>query len=186
MRPEESFDIISRMISDTRRSVLQQAYVPFLTWGGITIVVAILVYVLHKTINNPYCNLCWILIPVLGYPLTMIYRPRTKLIKTGITTSLRSIWVMLTVLLVVFSLTAMFFISFNILFFILLILSIGSYVSGAVISYPFLTYSSVGGFLFCAVLLFITGLNQIPVFAMAIITMMIIPGLKMKQDLKNL
>ncbi len=172
-------------MTDTRRSVLEHAHVPFLTWGGVTVIVALLVYALLKLTHNPYYNLGWYLIPVFGVPLTMIYRPRTKLIRTGITTSLRSIWWMLTVLLVCFSVTS-FFIPFNVLFFILLLLSIGSFVSGAVISYPFLTYSSVAGFVFCGGLLLISGLNQIPVFAVAIMAMMIIPGLKMKQDLKKL
>ncbi|MBD5356792.1 MAG: hypothetical protein HDR88_07290 [Bacteroides sp.] len=185
MRPEESIDIISRMVSDTRRSVLRHAYIPFLIWGGVTVFVSLLIYALLVITGNPYSNLCWYFIPIVGFPMTMVYRPRTKLIRTGIATSLRSIWYMLTVLLVCFSL-ASFFISFNILFFILLLLSIGSYVSGAVISYPFLTYSSVAGFIFSVGLLVISGVNQIPVFAAAIVVMMIMPGLKMKQDLRNL
>lgn len=185
MNPEESLDIISRMVSDTRRSVLQQACVPFLTWGSATIVAGILVYSLIKMTGDNRCFFCWYLIPVLGLPLTRLFMPHTKMIRTGMATSLQSIWLMLTVLLLSFSLTS-FFIKFNVLFFILLLLSIGSYVTGAVISYRFLMLSSVAGFIVSALLLVISGINQIPVFVAAIAVMMIVPGLKMKQDLKRL
>lgn len=185
MEPKESLEIIGKMVTDTRRSVLQQSYVPFLTWGSATIVVAMIVYAMLKTTGSYYCYFLWYLIPLVGLPLTQYFKPDTKLIKTGITNSLRSIWLMFAVLLICFS-VASFFVSFNILFFILLLLSIGSYVSGAVISYSFLKYSSIPGFLISALLLLISGLNRIPVFAAAIAIIMIIPGLKMKQDLQSL
>lgn len=185
MKPEESLDIIGRMISDTRRSVLEQSYVPFLTWGATTVAVALLVYLLKTVAGNENCYFYWFLIPVIGIPLTKMFSPRSKLIKTGISTSLRSIWWMLSVLLITFS-VASFFFQINTLFFILLLLSIGSFVSGAVIGYPFLKYSSMPGFITCVIMCFITGTDQIPVFAAAIAVMMIVPGFKMRHDLKSL
>ena len=104
------------------------------------------------------------------------------MVKSGISSSLQSIWWMLTILLLCFSVTS-FLLPFNVLFFILLLLSIGSFVTGAVIAYPFLQYSSVAGFIVSFLLLLISGLNQIPVFAAAVAVMMIVPGIKMKQDL---
>lgn len=185
MKPEESIDIISKMISDTRSSVLKHAYVPFLTWGGTTVVVALLVYFLKMAYGSPLIYLCWFLIPVVGLPLTRLCRPRTKLLRTGITVSLQSIWCMLTVLLISFSVTS-FVLPFNILFFILLILSIGSFVTGAILSYPFLKFSSIPGFIVSVLMLLIPGDAQIPIFAAAIAVMMVIPGYKMKQDYNNL
>lgn len=185
MKPEESLDIIGKMVSDTRRSVLQQSYVPFLIWGITTVVVSLLVYFLMKSTGDYRCYYCWYLILLIGLPLVKIFQPPTKLARTGITTSLRSIWLMFMVLLICFSTTS-FFVEFNTLFFILLLLSIGSFVSGAIIAYPFLKYSSLPGFVAAASLLVITGLNQIPIFAAAIAVMMIVPGLKMRRDLKNL
>ncbi len=185
MKPEESLDIISRMVSDTRRSVLQQAYIPFLIWGITTVVVSLLVYFLVRFTDDYRCFYCWYLILLVGLPLVKIFSPRTKLVRTGISLSLRSIWLMMSVLLICFSVSS-FFVEFNILFFISLLLSMGSYISGAIISYPFLMYSSLPGFLAAALMLVISGLNQIPLFAAAIAVMMIVPGFKMKQDLKNL
>lgn len=185
MNPEESIDIINRMVSDTRRSVLQQSYVPFLTWGGTSVFVSLLVYFLVKYTGDPDCYFLWYLLPVIGTISTRIMKPRTSLIRTGITTSLRSIWWMLAIVMVCFS-VASFLVMFNVLFLILLVLSIGSFVSGAVIAYPFLKYSSIAGFAASALLLVVTGPDQIPIFAATMAVMMIIPGFKMKQDLNNL
>lgn len=185
MDPKDSLNIIGRMMSDTRRSVLLHSYIPFLIWGWCTVAISLLVYFVVKFTGNTYGNLLWYILPVLGILLTRLFRPRQKLIKTGISASLKSIWRMLTVLLICFSVTS-FFIPFNVLFFILLLLSIGSYVTGAVISYPFLQYSSVAGFIVSFLLLVIPGLNKIPVFAAAVAVMMIVPGVKMKQDIDKL
>ncbi|MDE6795737.1 MAG: hypothetical protein K2J63_10610, partial [Muribaculaceae bacterium] len=68
MKPEESIDIISKMVSDTRNSVLKNAYVPFLTWGGTTVVVAMLIYFLRMAYDSSLIYLCWFLIPVIGIP----------------------------------------------------------------------------------------------------------------------
>ena len=185
MNPEESLDIITRMVSDTRRSILQQSYVPFLTWGIVTIVVGMLVYFLVKSTGDFRCYYCWFLLPMIGVPVTKKFQSSTSLPRTGITTSLKSIWAMLTVLLVTFS-VASFFMSFNIMFFILLLLSIGSYVTGAIISYPFLKYSSIVGFVGSLILMiFVWGVDQLPIFSAAVSAMMIIPGIKMKRDLIN-
>lgn len=184
MKPDESLDIIARMVSDTRRSVLRQSYIPFIVWGVTTVAVSILVYFLCLA-QYRYCHFYWFLIPLIGYPAVIVMHPRTRLIQTGMSASLKSIWLMLAILLVSFSI-ASFFVRFNVLFFILMLLSIGSFVSGAIISYRFLKYSSIPGFIACVVLLLVSGVVQIPIFAAAIAVMMIVPGIKMKQDLKNI
>lgn len=185
MKPEESIDIIGKMMSETRKSVLRLCYVPFLTWGGATLVVSMSVYILLLSYNNYLINLCWFLIPILGFILTQIFKPHGKPVKTGITVALQSIWCMLGILMIIFSISA-FLIEFNILFFILLFLSIGSFVSGAVISYPFMKYSSLPGFIMSVVMLMLPYYTQIPLFAAAIAIMMIVPGYRMKQDLNIL
>ncbi len=45
VRPDESRDIIARMLSQTRRSVLGGAYLPFLVRGWVTVAVGVAVYV---------------------------------------------------------------------------------------------------------------------------------------------
>lgn len=184
MRPEDSLDIIGQMMSDTRRSVLLHSYMPLLVWGWATVVVSLIVFITIKLTDNPSAYLCWYLIPVLGLPFIKWLQPREPQLKTGISIALQSIWTMLIALIVCFSITS-YLIAYNVLFIILLLLSIGSFVTGALIKYPFLKYSSYAGYALSASMWFVFGPSQALLFAVAICIMMIIPGYKIKADLNQ-
>ncbi len=184
MRPEDSLDIIADMMSQTRRSVLQDSYAPFLIWGWATVAIGLSVYLLVTLLHNPGFYLLWFMLPVIGVTGMKIRKRQHKSdVKATLTSPLASIWKMFLVLLICFSVGS-FLISYNVLFFILLILSIGCYVTGASIKYPLLQYSSIIGFIVDASLWIVTGPLQIILFLIAIIAMMIIPGYKMKEDLR--
>ena len=185
MRPEDSLDIIAEMMSKTRKSVLQDSYAPFLIWGWATVAVGLTVYLSVTMLGNYNFYMLWFLLPVIGISGVKFHRQHHKNeVKTTLTSSLGSIWRMFTVLLVCFSVYS-FFVPFNVLFFILLILSIGCYVTGASIKYPLLQYSSIIGFIVDASLWAVNGPTQIILFLIAIVAMMIIPGYKMKEDLRH-
>ena len=185
MRPEDSLDIIANMMSQTRRNVIQGSYWPFLLWGWSSVVVGLATYVAVSLTADPRAYLLWLFLPVIGCTgLACHINRRQPSVRTSISTSLHSIWKMLTIVLVCFSVTS-YLVHFNVLFFILLILSVGCYVTGAIIAYPLLRNASVAGFLIAASLWFVGGPKQILVFLIAIVAMMIIPGYIMKQDLRN-
>ena len=92
---------------------------------------------------------------------------------------------MFTVLIVVFSISS-FVIPFNALAVILLILAIGSFITGELIRYPFLKYSSIPGFILAATMWALPGLTEIPVFGIAMLIMMVLPAYKIKQELRRL
>jgi len=184
MSPKESFHIIAKMMNDTRHNVMRGAVAPLLAWGWASFAVSITVWVgLWLTCNNKW-NFAWFLIPLIGMPLLRRLKPAEQGVSTAISASLVVIWKMLTVLIVAFSVTS-FFVRYNVLSFILLILAIGSFITGELIRYPFLKYSSVAGFILAASMWWITGLNQIPVFAMAMLIMMIIPAYRIRHELKT-
>lgn len=185
MRPEYSLDIIAAMMSQTRRNVLRDSSTPFLVWGWTTVVVGIMVYVSISLTGNPQSYLMWFLLPAIGMVIMAFKRRKQDAgSRTVLDRPLNSIWTMLTVVLVCFSVSS-YFISFNVLFFILLVLSIGCFVTGAIIKYPLLRWASVIGFAVDASLLMVSNPKQILLFVLAIAGMMILPGYKMKQDLKN-
>lgn len=182
MTPEDSLDIIGRFMSQTRRSVLRGSYMPFLVWGWTTVAVALTVYVAMRLGDDRRLYLIWFAIPLIGTPLVMKLQPRQGEVRTSVAKSLNSIWMMLTVLLVGFSAVS-FFVPYNVLFAVLMLLSVGCYVTGVLISYPVLQGSSYVGFVSAVLLWLIGGLTQILVFAAAIAVMMIIPGYMMKKSL---
>lgn len=170
------------MMSDTRLNVMRGAISPLLAWGWTSFAVSLLVWAGLRFTGNDLWNFAWFLIPLAGSPLLRWMRPSDRGITTAISRSLGVIWKMLTVLIVMFAFIS-FFISYNVLAVILLILAIGSFITGELIRYPFLKYSSVSGFILSASMWWIIGLPQILIFAISMVTMMIIPAYKIKQEL---
>jgi len=184
MYPKESLDIIAKMMNDTRNNVMRGAVIPLLAWGWTSFVVSLLVWAGLWITENDNWNFAWSLIPLIGMPILRRLQPEDRGVSTAISNSLVVIWKMLTVLIVVFSITS-FFVRYNVLSFILLILAIGSFITGELIRYPFLKYSSVSGFILAASMWWVTGLPQILIFAISMVTMMIIPAYKIKQVLQK-
>lgn len=184
MSPEDSLNIISRMMLQTRKNVLRSAYYPFLAWGWTTVLTAIAAYALHTLTDGRLCDLIWFAIPIVGTAVVKMSGPREKLVRTSLNSMLNQIWAMFTVLLVVISLLS-FFVEFEVFCMILLILSIASFTTGAIIKYPLLEYGSLVGFLLIPAIWAVDIRRQILIFAIAIMLMMILPGYKMKQDLRH-
>lgn len=183
MYPKESLEIISKMMNDTRLSVMHNAVAPLLAWGWASFAVSILVWVALVLTGNYNWNFAWFLIPAIGLPLLRWWKPVERGVETAISSSLVVIWKMLAVLIAVFSVTS-FLVSYNVLSVILLLLAIGSFITGELIRYPFLKYSSVPGFVLAASMWWITGLSQIPVFAAAMLVMMIVPAYRIRHELQ--
>lgn len=184
MYPKESLEIISKMMNDTRLNVMRNAYMPLLVWGWVSFGVSLIVYLGHTLTGNPDWDFAWFLIPIAGAPIVRYNRPADKGISTAISGSMKAIWKMFTILIVAFSI-ASFAIRFNVLAVILLILAIGSFITGELIRYPFLKYSSIPGFILAATLWAIPGLTEIPVFGIAMLIMMVLPAYKIKQELRK-
>lgn len=184
MYPKESLDIIAKMMNDTRNNVMRSAVAPLLAWGWASFAVSLIVWVGLILTYNYNWNFAWFMIPVIGMPLLRWLKPVQQMEATAVSGSLVVIWKMLTVLIVIFSVTS-FIVTYNVLSVILLILAIGSFITGELIRYSFLKYSSVSGFILAASLWWISGFAQIPVFAAAMLLMMIIPAYRIKQELKQ-
>lgn len=184
MYPKESLEIIGKMMNDTRHNVMLDSRLPLLIWGWVSFAVSILIYIALKFTGDFRWNFAWLLILLIGLPLVKRFKSKEPIVITAISKSLVVIWKMLTRLIVCFSVLA-FFIPFNVLGMILLILAIGSFITGELIRYSYLKYSSIPGFIMAALLWWLTSIEQILIFAAAMLIMMVLPAYKMKQDLSN-
>lgn len=171
-------------MNDTRRNVMLGSRIPLLVWGWTTFAVSFSVYIGLQFSGNADWNYAWFLILAIGWPLVKSLKPKHTIVNTAISQSLVVIWRMLAVVTVAISLSS-FMVMFNVLAIILLILAMGAFITGELIRYPFLKYSSIAGFVLSISMWWITGLMQIPVFAMAMLLMMIIPAYRMKYDITN-
>lgn len=82
---QQSMELISRMIQNTRVRLERNAGRPFLIWGYTTVGIALLNYWFKVSGANPTWSLTWFLIPVIGYLLTLLFpdkkstEPRTEI-----------------------------------------------------------------------------------------------------------
>lgn len=187
---KESLELIARMIKETQQNVAHYAAYPLLIWGYTTVAVTIAIWFAFQETQSYKVNYLWFALPVIAAPLSYYFRSKeggrgTRTYMDRITTQ---IWM-------VFGLTAWglsctaFIIRINILFLIPLLMGMACILTGCVIKYKPLIVAGIIGTVLSFLQLFITGMNQLWVFAAIFVIMMIIPGhilnKKMKQCLKN-
>lgn len=187
---KESLELIARMIKETQQNVARYAAYPLLIWGYTTVAVTIAIWFAFQETHSYKVNYLWLALPAIAAPLNYYFRSKekergTKTYMDRITTQ---IWM-------VFGLTAWglscaaFAIRINILFLIPLLMGMACTLTGCVIKYKPLIIAGTIGTVLSFLQLFITGVNQLWVFAAIFIIMMIIPGhilnKKTKQCLKN-
>lgn len=183
MTPDESLDLIACYMNKSRKSILRQSYLPFLIWGWSTIASGLAVYFGTKLTDDTKVYLIWFAIPFLAGIATSMIKAQNN-IKTAASSSLATIWKMLTCLILSFSITSFFF-RFNVLFCVLVLLAIGCFVTATLINNHLLQLCSVIGFVIAASMLLFHGTVIILLFCLAIFCMMIIPGYIMKNSLTD-
>lgn len=133
---KESLELIAQMIRNTQQKLERGNGIPFLIWGYATVAVSILVWYLFSSTGNPHWNFLWFLIPVIGFP-TMMWnvRKQEKGIKTYIDKVISYVWIAFGVAGIVVSTSAMFLSSVPILFIVVLLMSVGTAITGLVIQF---------------------------------------------------
>ena len=82
---QESIELITRMIRNTRQRLERHSGRPFLIWGYTTVGISLLNYTLNIVGADPEWSLTWFLIPVLGIVLMRLFpekrstEPRTEI-----------------------------------------------------------------------------------------------------------
>ena len=82
---QESIELITRMIRNTRQRLERHSGRPFLIWGYTTVGISLLNYTFNIVGDDPEWSLTWFLIPVLGFVLMRLFpekrstEPRTEI-----------------------------------------------------------------------------------------------------------
>lgn len=184
MRPEEGLEIITHLMQDTRRRVLQRSAAPFVVWGWATVLMSIAVYCAVRYSGNAQWYKLWLAMPLIAWPVTSMLMPKKLAPATGISKSVSRIWAFMGVVTVGVS-VASYFINFNVMAWIVLLLAIGCYVTGVLIRHTMLTYGAYAGVAASAAMWVIVGVSQLPLFAAAIALMMVLPGHAMLLELRR-
>ncbi len=202
LTPQESLDVITRMINASKQRIALPDLRVSLVWAGLSIATATVVLIASLVAYTPWINLLWLVIPFIGLPLTFHLgrgrnaRPAAKtpidLISDGIWKIVGMVAIMLGIVCVVFSIMgysavwlAMFYFAFIVVGFAAamqgVVLREDSYVFGGV-------FSIVAGFVLvalnlCNVPLLIVWV--LPLYIVCFMLMFIVPACIIGRKIKS-
>lgn len=202
LTPQESMAVISQMIEATKQRIAMPDLRISVMWAVLTIATAAVVLILSLITHNPWVNLAWFAIPVIGIPANIVMGKRiekNKGVKTAIDRISDGIWktvgfiaIALTVICLVFDLTghsgawlAMFYYAF-------IIVGFGAAMQGIVLkerSYIFGgTFSIIAGFVLIGLTLCRIPLLMvwvIPLYMLCFLLMFIVPAFVIRKKLND-
>lgn len=172
---KESLELISQMIRETRENIEKRVAYPFLIWGYLTVIVSVIVwYVLSETGNYQW-NWLWLVLPLLGWPLNRLIGGKAeKGTVTYMDRVIGTIWIVVGIAVLLVGVVS--WLLKDVLFIIALLLSIGTTLTGWIIKFKPIGWAGAATALLSFALLFVPGVNQLLVFAVLFVVMMIIPG----------
>lgn len=179
LNEKESLELIAQMIRNTRTKMEEGSGTMFLIWGYTTVIVTMLVWGLVLYFQDFNCQYVWFLLPIAGVLLTTIQskrenrKPRAT---TYIDRIINYVWWVVGTAGFLLSMVSIMAYTFPILFVIVLIMGIGTTLTGLIISFRPLVISGIIGMASAVVLSFLSWKYQLPLFSLIFILMMIIPG----------
>lgn len=193
---QESIELITRMIRNTRQRLERHSGRPFLIWGYTTVAVSLLNYSLNIAGADPAWSLSWFLIPVLGILLMRLFpEKKSSEPRTEIDRIVNALWIVCSLSLVpIFLFSFLHGLSYRPSLFALitLVMAIGTAATGLIVRskvYTVAGFLAMAGSVLFALHDFRLGRlaqtvgidavrlnNEILIFAAIFVVMMVIPG----------
>ena len=175
---QQSIELITRMIQQTRERVERRSALPFLLMGYMTVAVSVAVwFALHATGDTRW-NLLWFLIPITAV-IYMVGRSRSscrRVVSTYVDRVVASVWWVFGTAAVLCSLLTIV-VRLDILFTILMLMGLATALTGLVIRFRLCVVTGmVAALVLAPACLFVPGIDQCLVFAAAFVVMMVVPG----------
>ncbi len=193
LNEQESLELITRMIQNTRRNLIVGSGNLFLIWGYLCSATALVVYGLIGVTHNPVWNWLWFLIPTIGYPV--MYWQRKKEVKPMLTYTdkvLAEVWKVTGQFGITISILGCLYFQTTILLLplILIICSMGTCITGCLIGDKWMrnsaSFTLAIGIVMLSHIISPPELNlQYPLFAVCFIVMMVIPGHRLNKEAKR-
>ena len=173
----ESLALIGRMIENTRSRMVRNSGRPLLAWGYATVLTTLAVWGAVLYFQDPRWNYLWLMLPLLGWLLMWISREKKPEgeVRTFVDRVIGNVWTVMGLSAWFVSMLALFMpMRLPILFIILLIMGMGTTVTGLIIRF---TPTAVGGVaaIILAPFTLIAG-DMWLLFIAGFMVMMIVPG----------
>lgn len=185
MTAQQSLNIISEMINDSRRTILQSSAKHFILWGSLLILVSLVVYWLWQSSGSPVWNVVWFVMPALGFPIVRILdRKDSDIPQSKINMNIGLIWLTYCIFAVCISVIAMLWVPMNITLVLVVIFGFAQCVSGFILKNWAIIVSGfilgIGGAVAASLLY---GAEQLLIFTIGGI-MLVVTGLIIKSQYK--
>lgn len=186
MTAQQSLNIISEMINESRRTILQSSAKHFMLWGSLLIVVSLVIYWLWQSSGSPVWNVVWFAMPALGFPMVRILeRKESDIPQSKINMNIGLIWLTYCIFAVCISVIAMLWIPMNITLILVVLVGFAEAISGFLLKNWAITISGfiigIGGAVMASLLA--AGAEQLLIFTVCGI-MLVITGLIIKSQYK--
>lgn len=184
MTEKESLELITHMIQNAKCKMAENAGMPFLIWGYLCTGISLLIWFLLKETGDYNWQWLWFLLPAIALPATLwTNRKKQKMTRTYIDRILGYVWAVFGLGGFLTTWVAIFYWNLPVLFIILLIMGMGTALTGLIVNMRVVTIGGCLGALSSLGCLFIHGFDQILLFALAFIFM--IPGHIMNYKIKK-
>jgi hypothetical protein len=195
---ERSLEIIKRQIEQSRKELEKNAGIPFITWGALVFVTALIVWYLWKTTNNGNWGLLWFAMAIVGWGL-MIWQDKKEkksvVPRTIITQIMGHVWCSFGIFasgfpVLMFVVAPLLFgqyvLGYGITSIIVLLLGMGTTITGLVLKNGWITAGGIiGGLLGASLALFIKGYDEMLVMAGVSLVSLVIPGIMIQWRTKH-
>ena len=175
----ESLELIGRMIENTRSRIVRNSGRPLLAWGYATVLTTLVVWGAVVGFQDPRWNFLWLLLPVLGWLLMWLTRgKRTEgEARTFVDRVIGNVWFVMGLTAMFVSLLTLFTpIRLPILFIILLIMGMGTAVTGLIISFTPAVAGGTAAIVLAPLTMLVGNMWQPLLFIVGFVVMMIVPG----------
>lgn len=131
MTAQQSLNLISEMMNNSRRAILKNSGKHFILWGILLIVMSLVIYELIHVTRTPIWNVLWFAMPLIGFPVAhFIGKNSVALPQNIISKQLHGIWLAYCAFAVVISAVFMFIAPQYLTLIIILVFGFAECVSG--------------------------------------------------------
>lgn len=175
----ESLALIGRMIENTRSRMVRNAGRPLLVWGYATVLTTLVVWSTVVYFQDPRWNYLWILLPLLGWLLMRLTRgekPEGE-VRTFVDRVIANVWMVMGLSAWFVSMLSLFSpIRLPILMIILLMMGMGTAITGLIIRFTPAVAGGVAAIVIAPVSIIVPDMWQPLLFIAGFVVMMIVPG----------
>ena len=172
-------ELIGRMIENTRSRMVRNSGRPLLAWGYATVLTTLIVWGAVVYFQDPRWNYLWLMLPLLGWLLMWISREKKPEgeVRTFVDRVIGNVWTVMGLSAWFVSMLALFTpMRLPILFIILLIMGMGTTVTGLIIRFTPTAVGGVAAIILAPFTLIAGNMWQPLLFIAGFVVMMIVPG----------